>query len=37
MSKKIKFAEDELKAKRVFSKIEQNSKLSFVYRKKSRC
>ena len=34
MSKKVKFDEDELKAKRVFSKIELNSKSSFVYRKK---
>ena len=34
MSKKVKFDEDELRARRVFSKIEQNSKSSFVYRKK---
>ena len=34
LSKKVKFDEDELRARRVFSKIEQNSKSSFVYRKK---
>lgn len=34
MSKKVKFEEDELKAKRVFSKIEQNSKSTFAYKKR---